>query len=445
LTDEEEGIIDTDGDGIDNYLDTDSDGDGIVDGNENGDFNNDGVNDRLQATGKVETGLHGSGSNGLLMLMILASAILIRQRKRATIVAFAVLSLLSLNTQAGESCQFDEAFSNSECWYVGAGLGLSHLEPDYRETSWRVSDNSDNSLKLLAGFSFSEHMFAELSFENMGTARLNNLNPSITDTLKIDYSAIGASVGYWWNEHNAKWNFYGKLGVASLNTDTGVYVEQDFGRQFTFGAGIQWHFSDNWFARLDLTAYDADARVIGLTIAKYFGDSSKKVIQKANSPTPVTIPEPIKEATVINPDLDDDGVLNAADKCADTAKGIKVNANGCKIFETVQLNIQFDTSEAVVKPEYEQMISEVAKRMKLYQSIAVLVEGHTDWAGKQAKNQPLSEARAEAVAEILIDMTGLEAERFTSVGFGELKPIANNHTKEGREQNRRVVITISQR
>jgi len=91
------------------------------------------------------------------------------------------------------------------------------------------------------------------------------------------------------------------------------------------------------------------------------------------------------------------------------------------------------------------MISEVAKRMKQYQSIAVLVVGHTDWAGKQVKNQPLSEARAEAVTEMLIDMTGLEAERFTTIGYGELQPIANNRTKAGREQNRRVVITISQK
>lgn len=78
------------------------------------------------------------------------------------------------------------------------------------------------------------------------------------------------------------------------------------------------------------------------------------------------------------------------------------------------------------------------------QSLTVVVEGHTDSTGPQAFNQALSEARAEAAVAYLAAI-GIEAERLTSLGYGEEQPIATNETEAGRASNRRVSFAFEQR
>ncbi len=451
ILDQEEGNEDTDGDGDSNHIDPDSDNDGINDGDENGDFNNDGINDRLQAAGMVETGLTGAGSSNLLVVIALFGLLLVTRRKQLATLAVAFASLVSLSAQANEPCEFGEAFGNGECWYLGGGIGVSKLRPDPNGTAWRTFDDSDTALKLIAGFPFSEHLFVEAAYEDMGAAKMNNLNPSISETLNVDYQAFGASVGYWLKDQKEEWNVYAKAGLSFMDTKQGQYVDQDYGTQLTFGAGVQWRFTDNWFARLDLTSYDKDARVIGLTLAKYFGSSSSRQPQSVNKPTPAVEPPaektlPVeKPQPVVNPDLDGDGVLNESDRCPATPIGTQVNVNGCPLLETITLSVQFDTAKSVVKQEFLNEINEVAEKIKQRGEVKVTVEGHTDWRGKQVNNQPLSESRAAAVAEILKQKTGLPDDAFEIVGHGELKPVADNNTEQGRYKNRRVVVIISQK
>jgi OOP family OmpA-OmpF porin len=75
------------------------------------------------------------------------------------------------------------------------------------------------------------------------------------------------------------------------------------------------------------------------------------------------------------------------------------------------------------------------------QQIAVEVQGHTDNVGKPDYNLRLSQHRAEAVKDYLV-MRGVAASRISATGYGETRPIADNHTKTGRAQNRRVVINV---
>jgi outer membrane protein OmpA-like peptidoglycan-associated protein len=70
------------------------------------------------------------------------------------------------------------------------------------------------------------------------------------------------------------------------------------------------------------------------------------------------------------------------------------------------------------------------------------VEGYTDSTGEASYNQGLSERRAEAVRDTLVDM-GISRSRVETKGFGEQFPVASNDTSGGRQQNRRVEIVIS--
>ena len=67
------------------------------------------------------------------------------------------------------------------------------------------------------------------------------------------------------------------------------------------------------------------------------------------------------------------------------------------------------------------------------------VQGHTDSTGTRESNQKLSERRAQAIVDKLVEL-GIDASRLTAVGKGQYSPIADNATEEGRAQNRRVVF-----
>ena len=81
--------------------------------------------------------------------------------------------------------------------------------------------------------------------------------------------------------------------------------------------------------------------------------------------------------------------------------------------------------------------------MKQYPMTDTVIEGHTDSVGTAAYNLSLSQRRAEAVRQVLIDQFKVDASRLTSVGYGEERPIADNRTAEGRQLNRRVVAVVS--
>lgn len=103
----------------------------------------------------------------------------------------------------------------------------------------------------------------------------------------------------------------------------------------------------------------------------------------------------------------------------------------------VTTGITFDINKATIKPESMGTINYVVKMMQEHPELKFSVEGHTDSDGADANNQTLSEARAQAIVNKLIE-SGIAKERLTSKGWGESKPITNNETAEGKAQNRRV-------
>ncbi len=109
---------------------------------------------------------------------------------------------------------------------------------------------------------------------------------------------------------------------------------------------------------------------------------------------------------------------------------------------TIMLNVEFDTSKAIVKEKYYDDIKRVADFMKEYPDATAVIEGHTDSVGNDASNKALSEKRANSVRQYIIDKFGIDGSRLTAEGYGEEKPIASNDTAEGRQKNRRVEAVL---
>jgi outer membrane protein OmpA-like peptidoglycan-associated protein len=83
--------------------------------------------------------------------------------------------------------------------------------------------------------------------------------------------------------------------------------------------------------------------------------------------------------------------------------------------------------------------------MGQYPQTTTVVEGHTDSVGSDVYNQKLSERRANAVRDVLVNQYGVGADRVNAVGYGEARPVADNATDSGRAVNRRVEAEVEAR
>lgn len=110
---------------------------------------------------------------------------------------------------------------------------------------------------------------------------------------------------------------------------------------------------------------------------------------------------------------------------------------------SIELAVLFDTDKSLVKPQYYEEIGRVAHFMNQHPNVTAVIEGHTDSRQTEEYNQALSQRRVDAVKMVLINEYQIDPSRLSSVGYGETRPIATNDTREGRQQNRRVVATFS--
>ncbi len=148
-------------------------------------------------------------------------------------------------------------------------------------------------------------------------------------------------------------------------------------------------------------------------------------------------------------DNDQDGIPDTTDDCPDSAEIFNefMDSDGCPDVKPVTEEITrgaivldgvtFESSKADLKHESFEILNEVAKSLDEWIEIKIEIQGHTDAIGAADFNQNLSQKRAESVMNYLISQ-GVDALRLTAVGYGEDQPIADNATRDGRAENRRV-------
>ncbi|MCO4813228.1 MAG: OmpA family protein [Flavobacteriales bacterium] len=146
-------------------------------------------------------------------------------------------------------------------------------------------------------------------------------------------------------------------------------------------------------------------------------------------------------------DTDQDGVLDKDDKCPATPG--PVENEGCPVIEeevqeilnTAFDNLEFETGSDVIKEESLPSLTELAEVLVKKEAWKLQIAGHTDNVGSAQGNLVLSKKRSEAVKTFMIGQ-GIDAGRLSALYFGETVPVADNKTKEGRQKNRRVEMTI---
>lgn len=148
-------------------------------------------------------------------------------------------------------------------------------------------------------------------------------------------------------------------------------------------------------------------------------------------------------------DTDGDGLTDNLDDCPKIPGDI--DNNGCpqlthEIQEALNAEAEiifFNSNKTEITPETNDALMKVIDILNEYPYAQLSIEGHADSIGNSKLNQKVSELRANAVRNFLIQK-GIEPSRLTAVGYGENKPIATNLTRKGRAENRRVEIKLIQ-
>jgi OmpA-OmpF porin, OOP family len=128
-------------------------------------------------------------------------------------------------------------------------------------------------------------------------------------------------------------------------------------------------------------------------------------------------------------------------------RNFRIAAGGKKLYDAITekgrvatQGIYFDTGSDRIRPESAPTLKEIAAMLGEHSDLDLTIEGHTDNVGAAASNQSLSEKRAAAVRQYLIENHSIDAARLTAKGHGATKPATANETPEGRQNNRRVEL-----
>ena len=131
------------------------------------------------------------------------------------------------------------------------------------------------------------------------------------------------------------------------------------------------------------------------------------------------------------------------------SKDVTISELQGKLTVSILDRILFDSGEAVLKPEGEKVLVQIAGVLSQYPKRQIHVVGHTDNVpirasarNRFASNWELSTARATAAVRFLQEQAGVDPCRLGAVGYGEFHPVADNDTPEGRAGNRRIAIVV---
>lgn len=168
--------------------------------------------------------------------------------------------------------------------------------------------------------------------------------------------------------------------------------------------------------------------------------------------TPVGVNVDTKGCPVVT-DTDSDGVVDTQDACPNTPAKTVVDARGCPkqvvlvapvvtpAEPVLTFYLKYLPNDREVSSAFAAEMQKMADFVKANTGRRFVIEGHTDSVGNDADNMKLSQLRAEKIKSYLVEKLGVPSALLEARGFGESKPVADNSTQDGRQKNRRVIIT----
>ncbi|KFA97889.1 OmpA family protein [Vibrio sp. ER1A] len=298
--------------------------------------------------------------------------------------------------------------------YLGGRLGGSQLS-DACNISGAPCTDSGFSAGFFAGYDWNDYIALEFAYDWLGSYETSFIDGTgYKQDANMSALTLAPKFSYPFTDD---WSVFGKVGAAYT-----TYGDRT-STALMGGVGVEYDFATAWSGRLEYQRindakddwFNTDVDTFWLGVSYSFGNAAAAAAATAAAATAAQAPAeepPVVEAVVMT-----------------------------KTFEQVsgQENFAFNSTELdeSKKSDFDPLIA----LMQDHPESTVTITGYTDSSGPEEVNQRISEERAESIAAYL-EFQGIERSRMTVSGMGEANPIADNSTKEGRAQNRRVEITV---
>ena len=359
---------------------------------------------------------------------------------------------------------------------VGGFIGLHVFNDDNELGVWDRADADSLRNSFTVGLRLAYALHPLVSVEGEAAFYPTGSRESDVDAIAFGYRIHGL-VHFTKPEKRLRpFAVLGFGGMSTTRSDSNV-IHQDTDGMFHGGLGLKYRVGDRWGVRLDGRALTppstansgvtVDFEVL-LGLYTTLGKSEKKAEPAPEQPKDSDgdgiyddadkcpdqkedVDQYVDDDGCPDLDNDGDGIADADDQCpavAETANGYQ-DADGCpdEVPATVAKftgaikGIKFKTNSAVIARTSYKVLSKAAKVLAEFPNLRVEIQGHTDDKGKDEKNLALSQKRAESVKKYLVKK-GIDESRLEAKGYGETAPVADNTTRKGQAENRRVEFKL---
>jgi len=336
----------------------------------------------------------------------------------------------------------DDIYLLGHAGYADSDVSQSDMEGEFADIGFEANvlstDGGRTGWGLGLGYQIDEYWSLELDYLDLGEVDVVSTSEQVVSALgdihpeSGDGFTLSGLVRYPLND---RWHLRARLGLFSWDADYDtkragkkVADDSDSGTDLYIGVGAGYQISDRFGLNVEVQRFAFDREE---TIYTRLGfEWAFGVGKKTAAPLPAPKPAPMPAAIEVAP-------AQAENKPAPAV--VVSQEQVCKLFEGSLEGINFEFSSAELTSEAKATLSGTAISLRAYSYLEVEVHAHTDWKGKGPANLLLSEQRAQSVMEYFIEQ-GIDANRLSSKGFGEMIPVADNRTGEGRAKNRRVEL-----